>query len=75
MTVKSTDEENDLNNNDNLKNSISTSKNLKSKLGFIKSVISTWFSLCIQTQFINLTFTVKLSLSTLFQSRLNILFY
>ena len=47
MVAKGTDEENKLNNNDNLKNSASISKNSKSKLEFTKFVISTQSSLCI----------------------------
>ena len=41
MAVKSTDKENELSNNNNLKNSVSTSKSLKNKSEFTKSAVST----------------------------------
>ena len=73
--TKSIDREDELNNNDNLKNSAPTLKDSKGKPKFTKSVISTWFSLHIQAQFNNLTSTVKPSSSTSSQSRLSISFY
>ena len=41
MITKGINEENKLNNDDNLKNPTSTSKNLKNKLKFTKSAVST----------------------------------
>ena len=47
MTAKSTDKENKLSNDNDLKNLTSASKGSKNKLRFTKSVISTWSFSCI----------------------------
>ena len=75
MTTKDTNEENELSNNNDLKDSISILKDSKNKLRFTKSAVSMQSFLCIQAQFINLIFTEKLLSSTSFQFRLIILFY
>ena len=75
MTAKSTDRENKLNDDDNLKNPTPILKGSKGKPEFTRPAISTQSSLCIQTQFTNLTSTVKPSPSTPSHSRLSIPFY
>ena len=75
MTAKGTDEEDKLNNDDNLKNSTSTSKSWKSKSEFTNPAISIQFSSYIQTQLTNSISIVKLSSSTSSQFKLNISFY
>ena len=75
MTVKSIDEEDELNNDNNLKNPAFTSKNSKGKPEFTKLAVLTQSSLYIQAQFINSTFTVEPSSSTPFQFKLSISFY
>ena len=75
MTAKGINEENELNNDNDLKDSASTSKDLKNKSEFTKPAIPTQSFLHIQAQFINLTSTGKLLPSTSSQSRLTILSY
>ena len=75
ITAKSINKENELSNNDDLKNSVFTSKNSKNKSEFTKSAVSTQSSSHIQAQFINSISIGKPSPSTSSQSRLIILSY
>ena len=75
MTAKGINEEDELSNNNDLKDPTSISKGSKNKPGFTKPAIPTQSSSHIQAQFINPISTGKPSSSTSSQFRLTISFY
>ena len=75
MAAKGTDGEDELSDDDDLKDPAPTSKGSKNRPGFIKSAIPMWFSSHIQAQFTNLISIGKLLPFTPSQSRLTILSY